>query len=378
MSHPALDGKSFRWLLKSATDPMIIADGTGRILLSNAAAERLFGYGAEELAKLTVESLIPNRFRQAHESQRSAYCAHPQQRPIGQGLTVYGVRRDGTEFPAEVSLSPLETDHGLLVMAAIHDISERRHAEERQARLVSELKSANEELKSFAYVVSHDLKAPLRAIGSLADWIAADYGDKFDEAGKELLQLLTSRVRRMDGLIDGILQYSRVGRVKETIAPVDLAQLVHDVIDLLAPPAHIHIRVETPLPTVSADRTRMQQVFQNLLGNAIRHMDKPQGDIRIGCSPLADGWRFYVADNGPGIEARHFGRIFQLFQTLAPRDRVESSGVGLALGKKIVELYGGRIWLESEPGQGSTFFFTLPRNRVPERAQSEERLESRE
>ncbi len=365
MTHPALEGKSFRWLLESATDPMIIAGGDGRILLANAAVEQLFGYSGDELLGLPVDTLVPERFRQAHQAQRTEYCGRPLQRPIGRGPTVYGVRKDGTEFPAEVSLSPLETADGLLVMAAIHDISERRQAEERQARLVSELESANEELKSFAYVVSHDLKAPLRAIGSLADWIATDYGDKFDQAGKELLQLLTSRVRRMDGLIDGILQYSRVGRVRETRVPVDLEQLVHDVIDLLAPPPHVRITVDTPLPTVTADRTRMQQVFQNLLGNAIRYLDKPQGTIRVGCTAQPDGWRFSIADNGPGIEPRQFEKIFQLFQTLAPRDKVESTGVGLALTKKVVELYGGHIWVESAPGKGSTFFFTLPRACAP-------------
>lgn len=242
-----------------------------------------------------------------------------------------------------------------------HEIRERKQVEERQARLVHELESANEELRNFAYVVSHDLKAPLRAISSLADWVVTDYADKFDDEGREHMRLLLGRVRRMDGLIDGILQYSRVGRVKEACAAVDLDQLVHEVIDLLAPPPSITITVETPLPTVVAERTRLQQVLQNLLSNAVKYMDKAEGRIRIGCAAMDDKWQFYVADNGPGIEARHFEKIFQLFQTLAPRDRVESTGVGLAVVKKIIEMYGGEIWVESKVGEGSTFFFTLPR-----------------
>lgn len=243
-----------------------------------------------------------------------------------------------------------------------HEIGERKRVEQQQARLVHELESANEELRNFAYVVSHDLKAPLRAISSLADWVVTDYADKFDDEGREHMRLLLGRVRRMDGLIDGILQYSRVGRVKEASVLVDLDQMVHEVIDLLAPPPSITIIVETPLPTVMAERTRMQQVLQNLLSNAIKYMDKPEGRIRVGCTASDDKWQLYVADNGPGIEARHFEKIFQLFQTLAPRDRVESTGVGLAVVKKIIEMYGGEIRVESKVGEGSTFFFTLPRD----------------
>ena len=227
--------------------------------------------------------------------------------------------------------------------------------------LLREIESANEELKNFAYVVSHDLKAPLRAISSLADWLSTDYADKFDDAGREQMHLLINRVRRMDGLIDGILLYSRVGRVKETMVAVDLNQLVREVVDLLSPPANITVTVEGHLPTVMTEPTRIQQVFQNLLSNAIKYMDKPEGNIRIACSAEGRQWKFSVTDNGPGIQQQHFEKIFKLFQTLAPRDRVESSGVGLALVKKIVEMYGGHIWIESTIGEGSTFFFTLPR-----------------
>jgi light-regulated signal transduction histidine kinase (bacteriophytochrome) len=230
--------------------------------------------------------------------------------------------------------------------------------------LLREIKGANEELKSFAYVVSHDLKAPLRAISSLADWISTDYADKFDDAGKEQMRLLIGRVHRMDDLINGILLYSSVGRVKETIAAVDLNKLVQDVINSLAPPASVTIVVEDALPTVMTEPTRIRQVFQNLLSNAIKYMDKPEGKIRIAYSAEGKQWKFSVTDNGPGIRQQHFEKIFQLFQTLAPRDRVESTGVGLALVKKIVEMYGGHIWIESTVGEGCTFFFTLPRTPV--------------
>jgi light-regulated signal transduction histidine kinase (bacteriophytochrome) len=205
------------------------------------------------------------------------------------------------------------------------------------------------------------LKAPLRGINALAKWISTDYADKFDKEGKEQLDLLCNRVDRMHDLIDGILQYSRVGRVKEEKVRVNLNELVPGIIDLVAPPENIIITVENELPVIECEKTRIAQVFQNLLSNAVKYMDKPQGDIRISCVEEGDYWKFGVADNGPGIEKKYYEKIFQLFQTLASRDESESTGIGLTVIKKIVEMYGGRIWVESKVNQGSTFFFTLPK-----------------
>ncbi|MDT3678670.1 MAG: ATP-binding protein [Burkholderiaceae bacterium] len=236
-------------------------------------------------------------------------------------------------------------------------------SEAKKAQLLRELQSANEELANFAYVASHDLKAPLRAIASLAQWISTDYADRFDDEGREQLGLLLGRVKRMDRLIDGILQYSRVGRVREARTAVDLNELVAETVDLLAPPAHIRVNVGR-LPVLRIERTRAQQLFQNLIGNAIQYMDKPEGEVSVDCERVAGEWHFTVRDNGPGIESRHFARIFQMFQSLAPRDRRESTGIGLSLVKKIVETHGGRIWVESKIGLGSVFHFTLPLSAV--------------
>jgi len=236
-----------------------------------------------------------------------------------------------------------------------------------QTKLVSELENANQqfarvnkELNDFAYVVSHDLKAPLRGIKTLAGWIAEDCVDRLDADSKEQLSLMLSRVDRMHDLIDGILQYSRIGRVTENRTPVDLHELVPQIVDLLAPPDHVEITIRDALPVVVGERTRITQVFQNLISNAIKYMDKPQGHITIGCRDDDGWWTFSIADNGPGIDERYYERIFQLFQTLSPRDESESTGIGLTLVKKIVELNGGRVWVESTLGEGSTFFFTLP------------------
>ena len=255
------------------------------------------------------------------------------------------------------------------------EITERERAEHKQAELVKELEGVNQELKDFAYIASHDLKAPLRAIKTLADWISTDYADKLDQDGQEQLKLLRQRVDRMHNLIDGILQYSRVGRVREKLTEVELNKLMPEIIDMLAPPANIKITVESDLPTVKCEETRITQVFQNLLSNAVKYMDKPEGYIKVLCSEDGEYWKFGIADNGPGIEKKHWERIFKIFQTLAPRDEFESTGIGLTVVKKIVELYGGQIWLESEVGKGTTFLFTFPKAGAPEPPPEEDTVE---
>jgi two-component system sensor kinase FixL len=349
-------------IVETAVDAIITIDERGTIDSFNPAAERLFGYKRDEVLGKNVSLLMPSPYRDAHDGYLRHYLDTGEKRIIGLGREVVAQRKDGTTFPIELAVSEMQVGNRRMFTGLVHDITLRKQTEERQARLIHELESANEELKNFAYVVSHDLKAPLRAIGSLADWISADQAEKLDEEGKEHLRLLIQRARRMDALIDGILQYSRVGRVRETLVNVDVNEIVKEVLAMLAPPSNIRVEVTPDLPVVHAERTRILQLFQNLLSNAIKYLDKPEGLIRIGCVRHDQEWEFSVSDNGPGIEPRHFKRIFQLFQTLVPKDRVESTGVGLALVKKIVELYGGRVWIESQVGVGSTFYFTLPRS----------------
>jgi PAS domain S-box-containing protein len=229
---------------------------------------------------------------------------------------------DGAEAWEEIYTYPIINRRGVVthVIEYTRDVTERKLAEKRQQQLMSEIENVNRELKDFAYIVSHDLKAPLRSIGSLANWIAADYADKFDEDGREQLSLIALRVKRMHALIDGILQYSRIGRIHEEKVEIDLNDLLKEVVDLLAPPEHIQVSIENKLPVILSERTRIKQIFQNLISNAIKYMDKHQGKIKIGCSDEKGHWRFSVSDNGPGIEEKYFSKIFQLFQTLKPID----------------------------------------------------------
>ena len=350
-----------RAVFETAVDAIITIDDQGRLERLNPAAERMFGYAEAEVAGNNVSMLMPAPHRQQHDTYLANFAATGERKIIGKGREVEGLRRDGTVFPIDLTVAEMRLGERRMYTGMVRDITERKRAEERNRSLLEELTSANEELTSFAYVVSHDLKAPLRGIGSLADWLSADYADLFNDEGKEHMRLLIQRVHRMGALIDGILQYSRVGRVREVATSIDLNRLLREVIDLLAPPPQVTVRVEGDLPPILGEPTRVQQVFHNLISNAIKYMDKPQGLVTVGCADAGSEWHFSVADNGPGIEARHFDKIFQLFQTLAPRDRVESTGVGLALAKKIVEMYDGRIWVESVPGTGATFWFALPK-----------------
>jgi light-regulated signal transduction histidine kinase (bacteriophytochrome) len=224
----------------------------------------------------------------------------------------------------------------------------------------------SQEMKEFAYLVSHDLKAPLRAIKTLVDWISTDYSDKLDAEGREQLTLLVGRVDRMHRLLDGVLEYSRVGRIREPLAPVNLNEVVPELIEVMNPPGAILVTVESELPVIEAEPSRIRQVFEHLIGNAIRFMDKPQGFVRVRCAEEGGSWLFGVSDNGCGIREEHFERIFKIFQTLASKDQSESTGMGLTLVKKIVELHGGRVWVESQVGEGSTFWFTWPKVPVVE------------
>ncbi len=222
--------------------------------------------------------------------------------------------------------------------------------------------TANRELKEFAYIVSHDLKAPLRGISQLAAWLVQDYAEKFDEHGREMVNLLLGRVKRMDRLISGILQYSRAGQSIGKEASVDLNIVLRETIAMIVAPPHIHIRVDGALPIVYGEEVRLEQIFQNLIENAVKFMDKPEGHIVVRCDDGGETWVFSVGDNGPGIDANYHEHIFRLFQVLTSHDERDSTGIGLAVVKKIVELYGGNVWLESTPGEGSTFFFTLPKS----------------
>ncbi len=222
------------------------------------------------------------------------------------------------------------------------------------------LTDRNKELDQFTYVVSHDLKAPLRAIANLSEWIEEDLEGKLDEENRHQMDLLRKRVHRMEALINGLLQFSRVGRRQSTVETVRVGELLTDIIDSLAPPADFKIEIQEPMPTLQTDTLQLQQVFSNLLSNAIKHHHQPDGHIYVSAKPQLDGYEFAVRDDGPGIAEVYHDKIFQIFQVLDRRDLTENTGIGLSIIKKIIESKGGTIQVESEENQGTTFRFTWP------------------
>ncbi|MFN0073890.1 MAG: sensor histidine kinase, partial [Chloroflexota bacterium] len=476
---PLLDATA-RALIESAPDAVVTVDSDGLIVLVNDQTERLFGYTRSELLGSPVELLLPVRYHTGHVSHRLAYMGEPRRRPMGANLDLMARRRDGSEFPVEISLSPVDTEGNRLIISTIRDVSERRRTEQelrqwaeyfqrsgqglaiisdgyRRAvnsayarmhgysveeligsasgsltppeyadelaehiqlavseghhtfetvhlrkdgstfpimmdvtaikdaqgtllyrivhaqditdrvrtaedlrRTVEELARSNADLQQFAYVASHDLQEPLRMVASYTQLLARRYKGKLDAEADEFIAFAVEGATRMQGLINDLLAYSRVGTRGAEARPTDASEVLRQVLHDLSPAiqesgAEI---TQDELPTLNIDPTQLRQLLQNLISNAIKFQGPEQPRISIGVSENAHEWRFMVQDNGLGIDPRHMDRIFVIFQRLHTREEYPGTGIGLAICKKIVERHGGRIWVESTPGHGATFFFT--------------------
>ncbi|MBN1804259.1 MAG: CBS domain-containing protein [Sedimentisphaerales bacterium] len=269
----------------------------------------------------------------------------------------------------EVHAYPVFDKHGEVTQMIEYslDITENKKNEKALEKLnkdlestIHELKRTNKELQEFTYIAAHDLKTPLRGIGTLANWLLTDYADKFDEDGRMQVKMLVERAKRSDKLVDSILQYSKAGQSIEEHEKVDLNTVLPEIIREINPPENIEIIIDNKLPVIICKKTHINQIFENLIRNAIKYMDKEKGQIKVGCTEEDGFWKFNITDNGPGIDNKYHEKIFKIFQTLSQPNET-STGIGLSVAKKIVELNQGRIWVESNPGEGSTFYFTLPK-----------------
>ncbi len=338
---------------------MVLVDVEGRIVLVNAETERLFGYPRAELVGHSIEMLVPERYRAGHPAALSLFDTQPERRAMDSGRELFGLHKGGHEVPVEIGLNRLATARGPLVLASIVDITERKVAAQRLDDYARMLERSNEELQHFAYVVSHDLKAPLRGIASVAEWLAEDFGAVVNEDAQRSIALMLGRVERMTRLIDGILQYSRAGEAELHRVEVDSGALVADVVASLAVPPGIAVQVGPDLPRVVYDETQLRQVFQNLITNALQHMGRERGSVAVDCRREGDEWLFSIKDDGVGISARYHLQVFKLFERPG-RDRAPGHGVGLPIAKRIVERNGGRIGLAPRQESGCEFFFTVP------------------
>ena len=348
-----------RQMVEASPTALLLVSPSGAIAMVNQRAASMFGYTHEEMVQLAVEQLLPAQFRFLHVGLRNDFLRETSSRQMGAGRELFGLRKDGSEFPLEIGLHPLLFDGAFFVLAGIIDITARKQADAEKERQRLELERSNADLEEFAHVASHDLKAPLRALGHLAAWITEDVEATASPETLENLKLLKNRVARMQMLLDGLLAYARVGHAKRPAEDVDMDELVADIAALLGPPPGFSVVCNDTLGHLHTHRVPIRTVLENLITNAIKHHDRAQGRIEISMRLTDSEAEISVADDGPGIDPRFHQHIFVIFQTLASRDDVEASGIGLAIVRKKVEGHGGTIRVESAPpARGTRFIFT--------------------
>ena len=348
----------------SGPDAIVVVNTAGQIIMTNNRVKQVFGYSKDELRGQMIETLIPDRLKPSHVNHRDHYSRQPVARQMGSSQELVARKKDGSEFFVEISLSPIVIGGEKLVLAAIRDVTEKIQMNQRLQQSLATIEQKNKELEQFAYVASHDLKEPLQTIMSLVGLLSKEFDGHLNENASEYIRLITHTSERMSKLIKDLLDYSRVGQ-ELTIEEVDCNKLVASVLsDMSAFIMRNNAVIETgDLPAVFSSPTELRQLFQNLISNAVK-FQKPDVQPRVVIKAVLKGkqWQFSVSDNGIGIDKESQEKIFQIFTRLHSRAEYEGTGIGLAQCQKIIDTFGGRIWVESQPGSGSTFYFTLPQN----------------
>jgi len=353
--------EQFRSVVQTASDAIVCIDGQGRVVLWNRGAERVFGYSSDEVIGKNLDFIVPERFRKAHSDAVLMALCGKGSKNFGGTRIVVALRKDSTEFPAELSIAAWVTKSGTFLTGIVRDITERRRAEEALQETLRELERSNAELQQFAYVASHDLQEPLRMVSSYVRLLERRYKGKLGADADDYIFFAVDGAIRMQKMITDLLIYARVGTRGKPFETVDCEILLEQVrtnFSLSIEDTKARI-TNDPLPTVVGDGTQLAQLFQNLIDNALKFRKNGSPVIHVSAEQKGSEWQFSVADNGIGIEPQYNERIFLIFQRLHGVGEYSGTGIGLAVCKKIVERHGGRIWVESEYGKGTTFFFTI-------------------
>ena len=341
--------------IDQSTDAIEVADESGKIFFVNQKAANLLGIPVNNLIGSNIYDLN-DKMRSKKDWERICQSLKTNKELIFKRLQKF---KNQEPRLMESILNKIIINDKVYIIGVSRDITARQEAEKEKEELIEKLRAMNEELEDFAHIVSHDLKAPLRGIKTIGSWLLMDHLNNLDEDGKELVQLLDRRVERMYSLIEGILQYSKVGHNNSETQILDIKQVINEIIDDLEKPAHFSINITSNLPIITNDGTQIRQVFQNFITNAIKYNDKEKGLVEISCKDLETHWEFCISDNGPGIQPKYHEKIFQIFQTLQKRDDFESTGIGLTIVSKIIKNNFGEIRIDSAQGKGAKFYFTI-------------------
>jgi PAS domain S-box-containing protein len=352
----------YRGLLEAAPDAMVVVNEAGEIVLVNAQVEKQFRYRRDELVGRKIMNIIPEGFAERLIADAARSTAEALAQHIGAGIELSGRRKDGTEFPLEMMLSPLVSAEGTLVTAAIRNISARKKSEQELAVASQVLEESNLELKQFAYVASHDLQTPLRSITGFVQLLQQEYEGKLGEQAQDWIRRTVLAVARMQTLISDLLSYSRVEAHSRPFTQIPFLDVVNDALVLLESSIHDSGGQVAcgKLPIVMGDRSQLVQLMQNLIGNGLAYRSDKRPHIHISAKRSGKDWIFSISDNGIGIDPKYYKQIFEIFKRLHNQKDKPGTGIGLAVCRRVVNRHGGKIWVESEPGHGSTFHFTIP------------------
>ena len=354
-----------RAVVETAVDGVILIDPHGKVLLFNPACERIFGYSAEEIVGGDVKRLMPQPYQGEHDQYLANYQATRERKIIGIGRQVLGRRKSGETFPMDLSVGEVEGAEEAAYVGILRDVTERVRESEQRELLIEQLVKSNAEQTHFVHAVSHDLREPLRMINAFAGRLAGKYSEQLDALGKEWLALVTDASLRMNAQLDDLVEFARLSNDAEQGKIVDAGRIVDNVVESLSKAIERAGGEVThgPLPQLVVNPMRFERLMQNLIGNALKYVARDVSPrVRVEAAREGDFWRVSVADNGIGIDPRHFQRIFEPFKRLHGHGQYEGTGLGLSICRKIAEGFGGVISVQSSEGQGSAFSFTIPIN----------------